>query len=93
MSDPNQPLHEPNEPLRDGDSTTSPGPDAAQREWESPVDPEEPVTSTLDDVPWDEDVPLQDLPPEEAQPESQGEDPVTAALGDEGQGDLAPEDE
>jgi hypothetical protein len=30
--------------------------------------------------------------PDEAQPESQGEDPFEAELGDEGQGDLAPED-
>ena len=31
-------------------------------------------------------------PPSILQPESQGEDPVIAELGDEGQGDLAPED-
>jgi len=30
--------------------------------------------------------------PESAQPESQGEDPLDAALGPDGQGDLAPED-
>ncbi|WP_022899173.1 hypothetical protein [Humibacter albus] len=29
---------------------------------------------------------------EEAQPETQGEDPYESALGDEGEGDLAPED-
>jgi len=31
--------------------------------------------------------------PEDAQPESQGEDPLEIDLGEEGQGDLAPEDE
>jgi hypothetical protein len=30
--------------------------------------------------------------PDEAQPETQGEDPFEAELGDEGKGDLAPED-
>ena len=31
--------------------------------------------------------------PGEAQPESQGEDPLMSEIGDEGQGDLSPEDE
>jgi len=31
--------------------------------------------------------------PEDAQPESQGEDPLISELGEEGQGELAPEDE
>ena len=46
------------------------------------------------DAVTDEDV-LSDIlaAPEELQPESQGEDPVSAELGEEGQGDLAPEDE
>ncbi|MDH6182411.1 hypothetical protein M2152_002593 [Microbacteriaceae bacterium SG_E_30_P1] len=30
--------------------------------------------------------------PEEAQPDTQGEDPLEAELGEDGQGDLAPED-
>jgi len=31
--------------------------------------------------------------PDDAQPESQGEDPFMSEIGDEGQGDLSPEDE
>jgi len=31
--------------------------------------------------------------PDDAQPESQGEDPLLSELGEEGQGELAPEDE
>ncbi|WP_248242604.1 hypothetical protein [Microbacterium kunmingense] len=36
--------------------------------------------------------PEEAYPDEVLQPETQGEDPVAAELGDEGQGDLAPED-
>lgn len=39
-----------------------------------------------------DEIPASDLPPESVQPETQGLDPVAAELGDEGQGDLAPED-
>ncbi|GEM_PF-774883 len=39
-----------------------------------------------------DDIPAADLPSEERQPETQGDDPVAAALGEDGQGDLAPED-
>lgn len=39
------------------------------------------------------DIPTTDVPGTGEQPESQGTDPLTAELGDEGQGDLAPEDE
>ena len=39
-----------------------------------------------------EEIPATDLPPASAQPETQDEDPAIAALGDEGQGDLSPED-
>lgn len=47
---------------------------------------DEPVSSGTEDLP--DDV----LPPEELEPETQGEDPLEAELGDDGQGDLAPED-
>ena len=40
----------------------------------------------------DEDVPRSDLPPEGAQPETQGLAPELADQGDTGHGDLAPED-
>lgn len=39
-----------------------------------------------------EDIPTTDLPDETAQPETQGTEPIDAELGDDGQGDLAPED-
>ncbi|CAH0171328.1 MULTISPECIES: hypothetical protein [unclassified Microbacterium] len=40
----------------------------------------------------DDEIPEADLPSSAEQPETQGDDPVEAELGDEGQGDLAPED-
>ncbi|WP_322411338.1 hypothetical protein [Microbacterium invictum] len=38
------------------------------------------------------DAPEEAYPDEVLQPETQGDDPVAAELGEEGQGDLAPED-
>lgn len=78
------------------DTSVTPDPDAdpAQREWDGDLDPE--VTGTGADpaeIPDEEDeVPFDDLPGSEEQPESQGEDPALIDLGDEGQGDLSPED-
>ena len=40
----------------------------------------------------DDEIPSEDLPGSNLQPETQGEDPVIADLGTEGEGDLAPED-
>jgi len=40
----------------------------------------------------DDDVPAEDLPRVTAQPETQGDSPLEAELGEDGQGDLAPED-
>ena len=39
-----------------------------------------------------DEVPATDLPPESALPETQGLSPLEAELGEEGEGDLAPED-
>lgn len=39
-----------------------------------------------------EEIPAEDLQGSQSQPESQGEDPVIAELGEEGEGDLSPED-
>lgn len=39
-----------------------------------------------------EEIPQTDLPSSTAQPESQGEDPLIADIGEEGEGDLSPED-
>src|SRR5690606_33111296 len=77
--------------------------DPAQREWdrtrerdeggaaeemtESDVGPE--ALDTPDAVEADDTrVPLEDLPISGVQPETQGEDPVVAELGEEGEGDL-----
>lgn len=40
----------------------------------------------------DDQIPTSDLPTTGEQPDTQGADPVTAELGENGQGDLAPED-
>lgn len=49
-----------------------------------------------EDVEAEEDVELEedgyDIP-DDAQPDSQGEDPLLAELGEDGQGELSPEDE
>lgn len=92
------------QPLGDRDSSITSDDDAAQREWErtdaveAGVDPAVLGTATAtgadpDEIPSDEDdIPAADLPAGHAQPETQGESPIEAELGDDGQGDLAPED-
>lgn len=85
-----------------------PAADPAQREWdrteaadaaiEAGADPAtlDTATATSDDpahLPADDDeIPADDLPAAAAQPETQGVDPVVAELGEDGEGDLAPED-
>ncbi|KZE91325.1 hypothetical protein [Microbacterium sp. TNHR37B] len=39
-----------------------------------------------------EEIPQEDLPPSTAQPESQGTDPLIADIGEDGEGDLSPDD-
>ena len=92
--------------LGDDDSSVDPDApaDAAQAEWERTIaldegaDPDDwdAATATGDDpahIPSDEDqIPATDLPGGGIQPESQGEDPLIADLGEEGEGDLSPED-
>jgi hypothetical protein len=94
------------QPLRDGDTSIEPDPrrDPAQAEWDrttaldAGVSPDElnETTATGDDpamIPDDlDEVPATDLPPESALPETQGLSPLEAELGEEGEGDLAPED-
>ncbi|WP_315105561.1 sugar ABC transporter ATPase [uncultured Microbacterium sp.] len=94
------------QPLRDGDATTEADPsnDPAQAEWErtealddgAASEDLEASTATgrdPDEIPDpDDEVPAEDLPGSAPQPESQGEDPVLADLGEEGQGDLGPGD-
>ena len=94
------------QPVRDRDTSIEPDPDRdpAQAEWARTealddgvsTDDLAAATATGDDpaqIPADDDeVPAADLPGEVFQPETQGESPEAAQLGDEGQGDLAPED-
>ena len=94
------------QPLRDNDTSIEPDPtlDPAQAEWDRTIaldegaDPADldPVTNTGADpaqIPDDDDeIPAYDLPGEAAQPETQGAGPLEAELGEDGQGDLAPED-
>lgn len=94
------------QPLRDNDTSIEPDPavDPAQAEWDRTTaldegaDPEDldPITLTGDDpaqIPSDDDeIPASDLPTDAQQPDTQGDDPIEAELGEDGQGDLAPED-
>lgn len=93
------------QPLRDGDTSIEPDPtrDPAQAEWDRTAARDEGVaddfagrTATGDDpahIPSDDDeIPAEDLPRRFEQPETQGVEPTLAELGEEGQGDLSPED-
>jgi hypothetical protein len=94
------------QPLRDGDTSIPADPDAdpAQAEWDRTtlldegVSPDEiaALTATGDDpdeIPSDQDeIPFFDRPDADLQPESQGQDPLVIELGEEGEGDLSPED-
>jgi hypothetical protein len=94
------------QPLRDGDTSIEPDPteDPAQAEWDrttlldAGVPPEDlaGTTATGDDPDEigdeDDEIPSYDLPTDAEQPESQGLDPVLAELGEEGEGDLSPND-
>lgn len=94
------------QPLRDGDTSIEPDPalDPAQAEWDATTaldegaDPDDinPATATGADpaeiAADDSDIPLQDIHALATGTDSQGEDPGVVELGEEGQGDLAPED-
>lgn len=94
------------QPLRDGDTSIEPDPtrDPAQAEWDrtaqldAGADPDDldDATATGDDpamIPDElDEIPASDLPAASEQPESQGMSPLEAELGEEGNGDLAPED-
>ncbi|MHC2997894.1 sugar ABC transporter ATPase [Microbacterium sp. HJ5] len=92
------------QPLRDGDTSIDLEYDPAQAEWDRttsldagvPAEELDAATATGDDPaqlpdPLDE-VPADDLHAAADLPETQGLDPNQAELGEEGQGDLAPED-
>lgn len=94
------------QPLRDEDTSIEPDPalDPAQAEWDrteardSGIDPDDLDSATATgadpaEIPDDDDeIPASDLPVDSAQPSTQGASPLEAELGDNGQGDLAPED-
>jgi hypothetical protein len=91
------------QPLQDRDTSIaqSPEQDAAQIEWDRTeladrgieADTATATGADPDEIPRDdEEIPRDDLVPEDAQPESQGDDPLESELGEDGQGDLAPED-
>lgn len=93
----------PDQPLSDNDTSVSPDADAdpAQAEWDGRLSatgdsPAEPATATGADpaeiTADDDDIPATDVRAGLDQPETQGESPLVAELGDEGEGDLAPED-
>lgn len=94
------------QPLRDGDTSIEPDPtiDPAQAEWDRTIalddgadiaDVDRATATGADpaEIPADDDeIPASDLPSDDQQPDTQGEDPIEAELGEDGQGDLAPED-
>ncbi|MFB8145718.1 sugar ABC transporter ATPase [Microbacterium sp. NPDC056003] len=94
------------QPLRDGDTSieTDAQQDPAQAEWDrttaldegaAPQDLDVDTATGADPAMIADErgeIPAEDLPGRGVQPETQGQSPVDAELGDEGQGDLAPED-
>ncbi|GAA1853813.1 sugar ABC transporter ATPase [Microbacterium koreense] len=91
------------QPIDGRDTSIEPDPskDPAQAEWDRTAARDEgmsvgPSTATGADpaeLPADDDeIPAQDLPGADEQPDSQGAAPLAVELGDDGQGDLAPED-
>lgn len=89
------------QPVTDRDTSIEPN-DPAQAEWDrttaidAGADLDDTATATGGDpaeIPADDDeVPAEDLPGFSAEPETQGGSPIQAELGEDGQGDLAPED-
>ncbi|MDF2492315.1 MAG: ABC-type sugar transport system, ATPase component [Microbacterium sp.] len=91
------------QPLRDEDTSIEPDAtaDPAQAEWDATLAADagevaHPATATGADpaeIPSDEDeIPAEDIHPDSTLPETQGIDPLESELGEDGQGDLAPED-
>lgn len=92
--------------LRDNDASIEPDPalDPAQAEWDrttaldegadpAAFDLETQTGADPDEIPGDDDqIPPSDLPTDDMQPDTQGDNPLEAELGEDGQGDLSPED-
>ena len=89
----------PMQPLQGNDTSIDPE-DPAQAEWEATIaadegaDPETQTATGGDpaELGLDEEVPREDQHLFDRDVETQGSDPVDAELGEDGQGDLAPED-
>ena len=89
-------------PLGDSDASITPGAiDPAQEEWDGLISESgeplvESATATGDDPAQiaadDDDIPAEDIRAGFEQPESQGADPLIADIGEDGEGDLSPED-
>lgn len=82
---------------------TNPIDDPAQAEWErtaaldAGISQEELDAVTAsgldpDEFSPDDQIPASDLPSQAVQPETQGADPTLADIGEDGQGDISPQD-
>ena len=91
------------QPLRDDEATSfaDPSDDPAQAEWErtdaldagDDIDEVAATGADPDELPSDDDeIPATDLPSSGLQPETQEGDPVIAEIGEDGEGDLSPND-
>lgn len=91
------------QPVNEDESSSyaDPSDDPAQAEWErtESLDAgEDPDGGTAtgadpDELPSDEDqIPREDQPTSDLQPETQEDDPLVAELGEDGEGDLSPND-
>ncbi|GAA4197101.1 hypothetical protein GCM10022219_24490 [Microbacterium oryzae] len=95
------------QPIREGEATSyaDPSDDPAQAEWEhtealdagAPLRADGSIDTATgadpDELASDEEqIPRIDQPGAGLQPESQADDPIIAELGEDGEGDLAPED-
>jgi hypothetical protein len=91
------------QPTSEGEATSyaDPSDDPAQAEWErtealdagEDVDADTATGADPDEIESDEDqIPRIDQPDSDLQPESQDEDPLIVDLGEDGEGDLGPND-
>ncbi|MFK0402860.1 sugar ABC transporter ATPase [Microbacterium sp. NPDC090225] len=91
------------QPTRDDEATSfaDPSDDPAQAEWErteaidagADIDESTAIGADPDELPSvDDEIPATDLPSSGLQPETQEGDPVIAEIGEDGEGDLSPND-
>lgn len=91
------------QPVRDGEATSyaDPSDDPAQAEWErtealdagAAIDDATATGADPDEIPSEDDqIPAEDLPSSGLQPETQEGDPIIADIGEDGEGDLSPND-